>query len=421
MLKQLTRTLLVSLLAALMIPVAAAQVDTGTLPQVTPIRSGPSFDAPQYSTFFPANSVVEVAARDANSDWYFVRMDTAQTTMEGWIQAAYLNFDGNAPQGTATASVTAEPLNLYLRPDTGNTVIETLPVGTELTVSGKDTTDTWFFVQRPDGAFNWAPADSMIVTSGNRADIPVWQTVPSTPPGETDPAPGPPTLLTDAVVYAAPTTVAGNLQTLPDGTVVDVVVRDAQTDWYFIRANNGQVEGWVRSTAVEFSGTVPQGTAQGPATTDTLNLYDAPMNDASVLNTLPGGEPVIVSGQDTTGTWYFLETYEDDNFYWAPAQYVRLNIGNPNGIPTWNTVSSEQFVPGGTTFNGTTTQQAGVFTRVYSTDAPQAFFTLDANQQVDVIAFTDVREGYYLVRLADGRLGWMDSAALTVTGNVPEI
>jgi uncharacterized protein YgiM (DUF1202 family) len=422
MLRRLTQQLLMIALALLMIPAVTAQANIGTLPQVTPLRSGPGFDAPQYETFFPANAAVQVIARDAASDWYFVRMTPAQgaqTTMEGWIQARYLNFGGTVPQGTATGTVTASPLNLYLRPDTTNTVINTLPAGTQLQVSGKDSTDTWYFVRRPDGAYNWTPANGIRLTSGNRGTIPVWITVPSTPPESSQP--GSPTLRTNAAVYTAPTGVSSFTQTLPAGTAVNVVVRDAQEDWYFIRASNGQVEGWVSSAAVNFAGSVPQGTAQGPATTDTLNLYDAPMNNADVGNTLPGGEPVIVSGQDATGTWYYLETYEDDNFYWAPAQHIRLNIGNPNGIPTWNTVNSEPFVPGATTFTGTTTQQASVYTRVYGDAAPQPFFTLGTNQTVDVIAFTGVRNGYYLVRLRDGRLGWVDAAALTVPGSVPQI
>jgi uncharacterized protein YgiM (DUF1202 family) len=406
----------------LMVPAVGAQANIGTLPQVTPLHSGPALDAPQYETSFPANATVQVIARNAASDWYFVRMGPAQgaqTTMEGWIQARYLNFNGTVLRGTATGTITASSLNFYLRPDTANTVVRTLPAGTQLQVSGKDSTDTWYFVRRPNGAYNWAPANGITLIAGNRGAIPVWTTVPSTPPNSGDP--GPPTLQVGAAVYAAPTTVSGSIDALPQGTVVNVVVRDAQTDWYFIRANNGQVEGWVSSATVTFNGNVPQGTAQGPVTADTLNLYQSPRNNASVLTTLPGGEQVIVSGQDATGTWYFLETFEDDNFYWAPAQYIRLNLGNPNGIPTWNTVNSEAFVPGATTFTGTTTQQANVYTRVYGDALPQPFFALGANQSVDVIAFTGVRNGYYLVRLADGRLGWMDAAALNVPGDVPEI
>jgi uncharacterized protein YgiM (DUF1202 family) len=258
--------LLLSLLVLLLAPVAVAQTTepTGYLPQETPIRSGPTRLAPQYTVTFAAGTTVNVIARNYETTWYFVRR-TGNALAEGWIEAQYLvRNDDIVPQGTAAGNVINQPLNLYLQPNSANSPVRTLSVGTEVVVSGKDSSGTWFFLQRPDGAFNWAPASGVTLTVGNPVGIPIWYTVPSVP--YTDSGDG-----STGQLYLGTTISSANMvvriygqgqqqivATLPAGQNVSVIAfTNVDNGYYLVQLDTGLL-GWIAEASLSVNAQVPE-------------------------------------------------------------------------------------------------------------------------------------------------------------------
>jgi len=110
------------------------------------------------------------------------------------IQATYIVYNkefapamfdvGEAPTPTPTPEVSAsetisatvtilpEALNVRYGPNTGYTVIATLPTGTVLTVIGKTQAEDWWKVQLPDGQIGWVASD-YVEFNGDADDVPV--------------------------------------------------------------------------------------------------------------------------------------------------------------------------------------------------------------------------------------------------------
>ena len=72
----------------------------------------------------------------------------------------------------ATVTILPEMLNVRYGPNTGYTVIATLPTGTVLTVIGKTQAEDWWKVQLPDGQEGWVASD-YVEFSGEADDVPV--------------------------------------------------------------------------------------------------------------------------------------------------------------------------------------------------------------------------------------------------------
>lgn len=110
------------------------------------------------------------------------------------IEATYIVYDkefadamfdvGVAPTPTPTAEVAAsdtlsvtvtilpEALNVRHGPNTGYTVIATLPTGTVLTVIGRTENSDWWKVKLPDGQTGWVWS-AFVELNGDEEDVPV--------------------------------------------------------------------------------------------------------------------------------------------------------------------------------------------------------------------------------------------------------
>jgi len=73
---------------------------------------------------------------------------------------------------SATITILPEALNVRFGPNTGYTVLATLPTGTVLPVIGKTQAEDWWKVQLPDGQAGWVASD-YVEFSGDADDVPV--------------------------------------------------------------------------------------------------------------------------------------------------------------------------------------------------------------------------------------------------------
>ncbi len=73
---------------------------------------------------------------------------------------------------SATVTILPEALNVRNGPNTGYTVIATLPTGTVLTVIGKTQAGDWWKVKLPDGQTGWVASD-YVEFSGDEDEVPV--------------------------------------------------------------------------------------------------------------------------------------------------------------------------------------------------------------------------------------------------------
>jgi uncharacterized protein YraI len=134
------------------------------------VRTGPST---LYSVIraVPQNTQLTVLGQDSTGTWLSVRLVDGT---EGWIARYLTNYVGIAP--TLAAPLLTQPslappqtvptiaadntgviptANLYVGPSTLYSVIRTVPLGTQITVLGQDTSSAWLSVRLADGTEGW--------------------------------------------------------------------------------------------------------------------------------------------------------------------------------------------------------------------------------------------------------------------------
>lgn len=227
-------------------------------------------------------------------------------------------------------------------------------------------------------------------------------------------------------IRSGPKPFAPAFDTITAHTDVTVLARDLNSTWFFIRA--GEKEGWISASFLDVFGQVPQGTASGTIT-GTVNVRWSPNFSLEPITQLEEGDVVIISGQDETGSWYFVER-PDDKFGWVSANFINVTAGNIAGAPIWmgvesvdlnsdddDTVSTPMARP------GVLNNNAAMFIRIANPINRTQIRTLNNGQSVTVLGLTVTSENiaYYLVRTADGTLGWVVTTAININGSVPEI
>lgn len=214
-------------------------------------------------------------------------------------------------------------------------------------VSVVDTMEGWYFIQLEDGRNGWA-YQNLFRPIGERDDAGT-----SIPDDEPRPSVGQEPPLFDAVVKVdsarvreLPTTNSGVRFGLVKGNTVSVL--DTRDDWYFIRMADGQ-SGWAHQSLFDRPAEALQ------MTSDALENPD---------ETKPEPEPET-------------ETNE------AEPEDVRISAGEP-------LFSAQVKVDSGRVREAPTTQARVKF----------------GLRKGDAVSVEDTRDGWYFIRLQDGRFGW---------------
>lgn len=249
--------------------------------------------------------------------------------------------------------VTADTLNIRNAPSAGGTseVLGRVSKGTAVTIVGRNADTSFYEVVTPNGLRGWASSGYIYVatpgegrfqpvTSGQNASTPIA-------------ARG--IVNTNALnVRTAPDLRADIIVTLPGGSGVDIIGRNANSSWYEVRLNDGQI-GWVaalylverggqgenavRQNSDQIAGLPPAiGVIRGAVR---VNVRISPDPLAAVLRIAGGGERVTLLQRNNGSTWYLVR-FEDGAQGWVYSDYVSFYLGAPENAETVSVPAAAQ-------------------------------------------------------------------------------
>lgn len=307
---------------------------TGTKEDITPkgqltaeetMRDAASYDGQVLATI-PTGTEVEIL-EDRDDGWVKIRFNN----QEGYILDDNLNFDGTkediappAPKGQLTAEE-----SLYDTPSTEGQVLATIPSGAQVEIL-EDRDDGWVKVKynNQEGFV----IDDNLDFDGTKEDH---TTPPVAPKGQ---------LTAEDKLYASPNTEAEVLETLANGTEVEIL-EDRDDGW--VKVKHGEQEGYVIDDNLDFDGTkedhttpTPPANPKGTMTAE-ATLFASPSTVAQEVTILPNGAEVEIL-QDRDDGWvkvlygeqegYVIDDYLD--FDGTKEDHVVAPPENPTGLLT---------------------------------------------------------------------------------------
>jgi len=278
-----------------------------------------------------------------------------------------------AKKSGVVAKVIAEQLSVRSLPNIRATTLKVLKAGEAVDVIGKTNNGFWYQVNTSDNLTGWVASAYVVISTGKEADVPV----------------------IDASV-------------IPDKDVCAPV------------AVNGRVN-----------------------SVDGLSVRATPSNTSEKLTVLPAGSLVTIIGQNTAGTWYLITTQDKKLTGWVGAAYVfvtnkaklaevpfvdagtrsaaTLPPSCTGGMP--EAAGTEAANPPASNVKGKVNVASLNVRANPSTDA-DILKKLNANDAVTLLA-QNQNEQWLQVETADGIIGWVGSAYITLTAgklaDVPKI
>ncbi len=262
---------------------------------------------------------VTVIGRNTSGTWFQV---VTTGGISGWIAATFVKLntgktsdipvvDSTASpistedattcgtlSGVAKATVNTETLILRAQPNTSAPAITILKAGAPLTITGSTASGAWFLVTTGNNLTGWVGSAFVYITAGKSKDIQVID-----PVSVTTSAP----VATAAATMAATTTAMAATASATAGACPTAVATSAAN------ANTATIKVKVAVT--------------------TLNLRNAPVNNAEILKALKVGDELTVKGNSASGAWYLVET-SDGIIGWVGSSFVQLTQGKLKDIPT---------------------------------------------------------------------------------------
>lgn len=315
--------MLVSTASPVVLPtvvVMAQEIGTATTTDRLNLRSGPSLSDP-VTTVIPLGAEVSLTGRESNGF-----RSITYNGREGWAFATYLAI-AEAPASPRTAATTTDSLNLRTGPGTSYPVMVVMPVGAQVTLTGRNSNG--FQSLTYSGFSGWASASYLQVQG----------TTPQNPPVQpTPPATGTATTTDSLNLRAGAGTSFTVVTVMPRGASVTLTGQSAngfhQIGW------NGQT-GWASGQYLDFGSTTPTPpppvqpdptpppSMQPPAspsgtavTTDSLNLRVGPRTTERVVVVMPAQSRVVLTGRSQNN---FLELSYNGKTGWAHRDYLAID------------------------------------------------------------------------------------------------
>lgn len=315
--------MLASMASAVVLPtvvVMAQEIGTATTTDRLNLRSGPSLSDPVI-TVIPLGAEVSLTSRESNGF-----RSITYNGREGWAFVTYLAI-AEAPASPRTAATTTDSLNLRTGPGTSYPVMVVMPVGTQVTLTGRNSNG--FQSLTYSGFSGWASASYLQVQG----------TTPQNPPVQpTPPATGTATTTDSLNLRAGAGTSFTVVTVMPRGASVTLTGQSAngfhQLSW------NGQT-GWASGQYLDFGSTTPAPpppvqpaptpppSMQPPAspsgtavTTDSLNLRAGPSTAERVITVMPAQSRVALTGRSQSN---YLELSYNGKTGWAHRDYLAID------------------------------------------------------------------------------------------------
>ena len=315
------------------------------------LRQQPSLQAMIIATIPRGESIVVTSRGD---EWCAVRFGS----VSGYVMTEYLHFPADESQTvTSYAIVTTQSsaLNMRSQPQTGSSIVTTLPRGARIGVI-EWRSDGWARVSY-EGSIGYASATYL--TPEGQADTPD-----EVPAGTTATV----NTVSDALnLRASPSTTSTVKRTIPKGATVELLQQGAE--WCQVRYQG--TSGYVATRYLTFGGFSggDSGQAQQPQVTETatvttsgggLNLREAATTGARVLTSIPNGSTVGVLErgdpwcrvQWNGHTGYVMTSYL--TLADAPAE-VTMYVGTPSGVNLREAPSTDSAIVSGIPYGAAVT------------------------------------------------------------------
>jgi uncharacterized protein YraI len=229
----------------------------GTLTTKVNVRSGPaaSFDSLGQ---LESGGKVQILARDRLSAWYLILYPPAPQG-RGWVAANYVTVSTGAevpldatPTPSGPTGRVIQRLNVRSGPGTTFNSLGVLEVGAIVSLTGKNTTASWFQIDYPAGPDGHGWVTSQYIQTDSAVDLPVLDDYGVVVTPETAGTPGPASIPTPTV---GPAYDDSDSSTDP---AVRITFSSAGTNQFVyssqVSAPEGDLEDWVQFTPYSLSG-----------------------------------------------------------------------------------------------------------------------------------------------------------------------
>lgn len=230
-----------------------------------------------------------------------------------------------------TTGTTLDTVNLRAEASLGNNVMTRIPIGTTVTIQGRNRTGAWLFITINDVA-GWVSSRYISWEGVSLSDLPITGSTISAPTTSTVSQPEvviagdtlSVTTKTRLNVRSEPNTSGTILATLNFNQTLSAIGRSADGSW--LAVDTGNVRGWVSSAYVYYEGDI-----------NTLTVRDILSNDRVTTiteSTAPAQTPVTINGQyvitgaaPNNSTSYDMEI----TLHWNTTANLNLRVTGPDG------------------------------------------------------------------------------------------
>lgn len=399
---------------------AVGVVNTGAVN----VRSGPGYGYPILTIAYQGYTF-DLLGRTADNAWVKIQMVDGT---QGWVNASAMNTTVpvstlpinetpiTPPAGMAVGAVNTGQLNIRSGPGANYTVVSSVYYGHVVQLLGRNTFSTWLKVRLFDGQEGWANA-KYITTNYPIANLPVmWD---------------------DAVIPGAPTAIVmtGNLNirtgpgagfttvtSVPYGTTLTLVGRNADGSWVKVRTSSGQ-EGWVNAsyltTSVAVSslpivdGSTGTGTPTAVVTTGALNVRSGPGPNYSAVTVVYQGSQLTLIGRNADSSWVKVRT-PNGTEGWVNATLIQANVPISN-LPVVDGSSPAQPVQP-IAYNAVVTTGA-LNVRSGPSTAYPSVTVISQGTELNLIG-RSATTGWVQVTLPGGQQGWINPNFIFTNVNI---
>ena len=312
------------------------------------VRSGPGAI---YSSIgvLPGGTELPVLGRNRDTTWWQV----STIYGVGWVSAEFVIPRGDmriVPVVESAgvieqprAAVMGAPVNVYVLPDVGSSLLGIALVGSELPISGKTGDGVWWQVETNVGGGWVRQAD--VALRGNAAAVPVVtiQTalqppliIPAVSSLPTTTTAAPATPITNPVIFVYRGRVQVKDRPSPDGEAVhwfdtgdraEVFQYSDNLQWVAVEFAFHQ-RGCVMLTEEAISDPTDPRTQVFFSRPGMLDLRDRPDMSGELTGLIPSLERLAVNGVSPDGRWFLLEHWLGSG--WAPADSVDIIVSGPH-------------------------------------------------------------------------------------------
>ncbi len=308
--------------------------------------------------------------------------------------------------------------NAHIRsgPSYYTTSLGTVPGGTELPVTGRTLTGSWWRVDSEFGE-GWVSGE-ITAFRGTLSTVPVVDEPPGTPED--------PTVFVDTypvTVYRNPDPDSFVIGIAPQGAVMVVTGITADAFWY--RVDTVMGSGFLLVEEVAFRGNpqaVPLAEDPGPSfdgPTIRVNVETPVTTEpggGEVLGTLPAGDVLPTGGRSEDNSWWYVA--EDFGVGWIPVSNVSLS-----GAASNIRVTSDATTPGpaytGATFATIVIESPRKI--AYKEDSFGSPPMWDAGHGEECSVLARSLDGLWLKVVNDNYEGWMHFSGITLVGAMADI